>query len=456
MPTLLLAALLAAGGSPLRLDVPFVEQRPDFCGEAVASMALRHLGRAVSQDDVFNASGVDPAKGRGVWTDELAQALRRLGVDPGPVWYRAKPGVAGAEEQWRALEADLRRGQPSIVCTHYDETKDTTEHFRLVVGHDAATDEVIYHEPAEPSGAYRRMPRDRFLRLMAFKPRAERWTYIRLRLTPREAVPPTRVEAPAPADVAQHVLELKRTLPEGMTLAWVQPFLVVGNEDPDTVRRRGRDVVRWARDLLLKDFFAEAPAQLEEIWILKDAQSYQRLSRSLFGTNPETPFGYYLPGRHAQVMNIKPGYGTLVHELVHPFMHHAWPDAPGWLNEGLASLFEFPYEEDGHLKGRVNWRLPALQQGLAAGTVVSFRDLAHFSQDEFYDDRAGTHYAAARYLCHWLQEKGTLPKFVRRAIELQAEDPTGYRALREVLGQDPDAVRGEWETYVRKLGRRRS
>jgi hypothetical protein len=264
------------------------------------------------------------------------------------------------------------------------------------------------------------------------------------------------VTAPAPADVAQHVLALKQTLPAGMTVAFEKPFLVVGNEAPDTVRRRGKEVVRWTRDLLLKDFFDEAPVELEEIWVLKDAPSYERLSKELFGTDPETPYGYYLPSRHAQVMNIRPGYGTLVHEMVHPFMHHAWPDAPAWLNEGLASLFEFPFEDDGHLKGRVNWRLPALQRGLLEGTVASFTSLTHYSQEAFYEDVDGTHYAAARYLCHWLQEKGKLSRFVRRAIELKGEDPTGFRALEEALGSPPESVRREWETYVRRLRRHAS
>ena len=483
MHTFFLAAVLAA--SPLLLDVPFVQQKPDFCGEAVAEMGLRYLGRAVSQDDVFDASGVDPSLGRGAWTDELARALRRLGVEPGPVWYRAKPGAAAGDAQWAQLKAD-----------------------------DAPSDEVIYHEPAEPDGANRRMARARFLQLMAFKPTAEHWTYIRLRLSPQEATALPRPETPRapnrlpdrreaseteasraherrapelcrwaqrgarervcpahredrspqqvgqpvrrsrPAAAAQHVLELRRTLPRGMTVVWERPFLVVGNEEPQTVRRRGKEVVRWTRDLLLKDFFAEAPSELEEIWVLKDAASYQRLSRELFGTNPETPYGYYLPSRHAQVMNIRPGYGTLVHEMVHPFMHHAWPDAPAWLNEGLASLFEFPFEDEGHLKGRVNWRLPALQQGLAAGRVASFSSLAHFSQDEFYEDVDGTHYAAARYLCHWLQEKGALTTLVRRAIELKAEDPSGFRALGEALGGEPDTLRAEWERYVQRLSRR--
>lgn len=443
---------LVLAAAPLLNDVPFVEQKPDFCGEAVASMALQRLGVKVTQDDVFNASGLDPLKGRGVWTDELARALRSFGVEPGKTWYRVEPkrGVAEVHAQFDAVVEDLRAGQPSIVCMHYDATPHTTEHFRLVTGYDEARDEVVYQEPAEADGAQRRMKRADFEALWPFKPASDRWTVIRLRLEPKALKGPTTFREPAPAQVVQHVLELKKTLPQGMSLAWEAPFLVIGNEDRTTVGRR-KDLVAWTRRLLLEDFFAEVPTQLEELWILGDARSYQQLSKSIFNTDPDTPYGYYVSARHALILNIKPGSGTLVHELVHPFMHHAWPEAPAWLNEGLASLFEFPFEDGGHLKGRVNWRLPALVAAVRHRSAPSFSDLTHLSQNDFYDDDTGVHYAEARYICHWLQERGLLSRFVRRAIELKDTDPSGWQALTEVLGKDPETFRNEWETYVLRL-----
>ena len=34
-------------------------------------------------------------------------------------------------------------------------------------------------------------------------------------------------------------------------------------------------------------------------------------------------------------MNISTGGGTLVHEIVHPFIEANFPACPPWLNEGL-------------------------------------------------------------------------------------------------------------------------
>ena len=144
----------------VRIDgVPFVRQRADFCGEACAEMALRKLGKRMDQDFVFNQSQLDPLEGRGCYTKELARALTAIGFRIGPDWQRIAVKSADRELEacFAAMYADLAAGIPSIVCMHFDDRPDTTEHFRLVLGYDAKTDEVIYHDPALADGAYRRM-----------------------------------------------------------------------------------------------------------------------------------------------------------------------------------------------------------------------------------------------------------------------------------------------------------
>ena len=130
--------------------VPHVKQKPDFCGEACAAMYLTKLGYRINQDDVFDQGGVDPELGRGCHTRELSRALTRIGFQPGTVWFSVQAARAAAElkTHFRALHADLMAGVPNIVCMRYDESPDATEHFRLILGYDNKTDEVLYHEPA--------------------------------------------------------------------------------------------------------------------------------------------------------------------------------------------------------------------------------------------------------------------------------------------------------------------
>ncbi len=433
--------------------VPHVRQRPDFCGEACAEMWLKKLGQDATQDDVFALAGLDPSLGRGAWTDELSRALKKMGFDVGPTWYRVHD-EAGVAEQFRALHADLLRGVPSIVCGHYSDEPKTTEHFRLVLGYDAKSDEVLYHEPAEDEGAYRRMSRELFLKLWTFKPRADRWTIIRMRLDPKNGISAARdTSRPSAADFVQRVMEVKeKTRGEPFTIVVERPFVVVGDEPPKTVRARGADTVRWTVSRLRKDFFAKDPEEIIDVWAFKDAASYQRHAWEYFGDRPDTPYGYYSPQHHALIMNIAPGYGTLVHEIVHPYMHANFPGCPAWLNEGLASLYERPAEDGaGHIIGYVNWRLSALQRAIRARSVPSFKAVFALDENEFYNDDTD-HYAQSRYLCLYLQEKGLLRQFVARFLENRTADPTGYATLRKVLG-NPDMAefQARWERYVAGL-----
>ena len=250
-------------------DVPHVRQKPDFCGEACAEMYLRKLGHAVTQDLVFDASGLDPVLGRGCYTAELNTALRKLGFRTGDVWYRLDSGHSAAqlEDQWKALHADLLRGVPSIVCMHYSDRPDPTEHFRLVLGYRAEGDEVIFHEPAEDGGAYRKMPRSQFLKLWPLTQGQNKSVAIRLRLEPGKIVAPAPSRGFTQADYAQHIMELKKKLPprDGFTIVVQAPFVVVGDERPAIVRQRATDTVKFAVDRLKRDFFAKDPDEILDI-----------------------------------------------------------------------------------------------------------------------------------------------------------------------------------------------
>src|SRR4051812_44709372 len=142
-------------------NVPHVKQRSDFCGEACVEMVLRKLGKKGDQNYVFNMSGLDPSEARGCYSADLLRALKRIGFNPGEVFFKIDAAHADAqiETQWKLLYADLVRGIPSIVCMHYDASPETTEHMRLVVGYRATADEVIYLDPAEPATGYLRMKR---------------------------------------------------------------------------------------------------------------------------------------------------------------------------------------------------------------------------------------------------------------------------------------------------------
>jgi hypothetical protein len=331
-------------------------------------MYLQKLGRRADQDDVFDQAGLDPELGRGCYTRELWRALTRIGFEAGVVWYRvaAEQAESQLESHFRALHADLLAGIPSIVCTHYDEGPQTTEHFRLILGYDAEHDEVLYHEPAVDNGGYLRMARPRFLGLWPLKYEETRWTVVRFRLKPGELRDIRSTAKFTDADYAQHVMRVKGKAPEDFTVVIQRPFVVAGDESADTVRSRASGTIRWATERLKRAYFPEDPDEILSIWLFKDKESYDKHTEEIFGDWPDTPFGYYSHTHRALIMNIDTGGGTLVHEIVHPLMAANFPDCPSWFNEGLASLYEQCGDNRGWIWGKTNWRLAGLQEKIQA------------------------------------------------------------------------------------------
>jgi len=255
------------------------------------------------------------------------------------------------------------------------------------------------------------------------------------------------------ADYERHIAEIKKRLPgPGFTIVLERPFVVIGDEPADDVRRHAKDTIRWAVDRLKAEYFAQDPLEILDIWLFQDAKSYEQNCRTIFKQTPDTPYGFFSHEERALVMNIATGGGTLVHEIVHPFMAANFPACPAWFNEGLGSLYEQSSERGGRIVGLTNWRLAGLQAAIRNHQLRSFKALCGTTDREFYRDDRGTHYAQARYLCYYLQEQGLLQRFYRRFVANHARDPSGYRTLQEVLGRDDmEAFQKEWEAFVLKL-----
>lgn len=451
----LLPAISCAELASVRIaDVPHVQQKPDFCGEACAEMYLRKLGSRWTQDQVFDVSGLDPAQGRGCYAAEMNAALKKIGFATGEVWTRipARDNAKQIEEAFAAMHADLGKGVPSIVCMYASDAPKTTEHFRLIVGYDAKADAVIYHEPGERDGAYRTMARAKFTALWPLRGQKEH-TLIRMKLEAGKLA-----EAPKPAgsfsraDFAQHVLKLKEKLPAGFAVVIEPPFVVVGDEPAERVRQHSTNTVAWAASRLKAEYFAKDPADILTVWLFKDKASYEKHTKAIFGAVPSTPFGYFSNADKALVMNISTGGGTLVHEIVHPYMATNFPDCPAWFNEGMGSLYEQCYDRNGRIWGSTNWRLAGLQKGIEAKALPSFEKLCGTTTNGFYNQDKGTNYAQARYLLYYLQEKGLLKQYYKEFVAGAEKDPTGYATLQRVLGEkDMADFQKRWEAWVMKL-----
>ena len=260
---------------------------------------------------------------------------------------------------------------------------------------------------------------------------------------------PLRVAAAQPSaeDLAERRAQLEARLHgQGFTVLVEPPFVVVGDESPGTVKHHATGILRWSIHLLEAEYFKQRPDKLIEIWLFRNKDTYMKGAKKFFGDEPDTPYGYYSSDHDAMVMNIGPGAGTLVHEVVHPYVEANFPAAPSWFNEGLASLYERPTEKKGHIWGLPNWRLPNLKREIAARTLPDLPRLLGTTSEQFYNADFDA-YAYARYLLLYLQDQGKLTEFYQKFVADQ-DDPTGQKALEAVLGEALDSFEPRWRKWA--------
>jgi len=255
------------------------------------------------------------------------------------------------------------------------------------------------------------------------------------------------------AAIAAHIERLRSKLPaDTYTIVSQPPFVVIGDEPAAIVRDRAVHTVGWAVDRLKQDFFEQDPPAIIDIWLMKDELGYAACARGMLGRQPQIQLGFYASAQRALVINLTAGTGTLVHEIVHPFIHANFPACPVWFNEGLASLFERADERAGHIIGLTNWRLPHLQRLIRADRCPTIAAVTALDRGEFYNRDEADNYAVARGLCYYLQEQGQLVPFYRAFRANYQTDPTGLRTLQQTLHEaNLSRLQIKWEKFVRAL-----
>ena len=228
--------------------------------------------------------------------------------------------------------------------------------------------------------------------------------------------------------------------------------MVIGDESPDEVRGRSENTVKWAVDKLKKAYFQQDPLQILDIWLFKDKESYETNCKRLFGKTPDTPYGYFSQQDGALVMNIATGGGTLVHEIVHPFVAANFPNCPSWFNEGLGSLYEQSGELDGEIHGYPNWRLPRLAGGHSQRETALVRHALPHHRHGFLREGPRHELRPGPISVLLPAAEGPLEDLLSplpgepQGRSLRLQDPESR------LGRDDmDAFQKQWEAYVLKL-----
>ena len=457
-PLLLLTALGVDPATPvLKLeDVPFESNGAQFSGEACLAMCLQSLGHETDADQVFVRSELDPAMGRGCNDDELLETAALFGcrAEQMRATFDSTERWKNVSNCWSQVKRNLARQLPTIVrCQTSMTTRSqpaSESQYLLVVGFDQVKDEILVHRPELKTGSFVRVDRRLLLNQMAVETDGELSVFCMCLAGSQDAAETKPTSRFTDADYAKHINKLREKLPNNdFSIVIQKPFVVIGDEGNAKVRQRSKNTIKWAVDRLKQEYFKKDPNKIIDIWLFKDKPSYEKHTKQLFGYKPHTPYGFYSSTERSLVMNISTGGGTLVHEIVHPFIESNFPKCPSWFNEGLASLYEQCRDKNGRIWGSTNWRLRGLQLTIKDNRLPKFKTLFDTTTREFYDEDPGSNYGQARYLCYYLQEQGKLQEFYRTFTKNVGSDKTGYKSLQKTLGvSDVDSFQQKWEAYV--------
>lgn len=273
------------------------------------------------------------------------------------------------------------------------------------------------------------------------------------------AAPPTVAASPAAAaapcsqaDCEAVAAKLRDRLDDSLRLVVRPPFVIAGDLSESELDAWHTDTIQPAAAAMAARYFDVPPSAPITVLLFSEEASYNLYARRLFADVGISVYGYYRPVERTLVMNIGTGGGTLVHELTHALMASDFPDVPEWFNEGLASLHEqcrFRQSPQGPwIEGLPNWRLAALREAVQEGRLASLEQLA--TTDEFRGPNEALHYAQARYLCLYLQERGQLEQYYRQLRADCQQDPRGVATLANLFpGRSWAEIDAEFRAWVR-------
>ncbi len=143
---------------------------------------------------------------------------------------------------------------------------------------------------------------------------------------------------------------------------------------------------------------------------------------------------------------------SLRHEFTH-LLHHAQMERLGhrhpiWIQEGLASLYEaHEIAADGSVRFLPNSRHNVAYRAARAGVTRPWREVVTLSPREFMAESTRL-YPQTRAMFEFIAAEAGLARFWESYLRTYPESPDGSAALREMFGDDLDAIEKRWKRWV--------
>jgi hypothetical protein len=181
-------------------------------------------------------------------------------------------------------------------------------------------------------------------------------------------------------------------------------------------------------------------------------------------TIPSNSYGYSCLADLSVLGNSsKTGLGTIKHELFHLIIRTDIGDIPGWLDEGIACLYEESHWEGDTLKYDKNlWRTTVLKDNSKSDNPLPLlRTIFNNNWDEFTSNNTTTicelsvNYALAKHFAMFLEDKGKLPLVVeafkkRRNLFVDTTliNINSVQVMEEALNQNLSDTQQEFDKWL--------
>ena len=234
-------------------------------------------------------------------------------------------------------------------------------------------------------------------------------------------------------------------------------LFVIGNTDPENLHQ----VAVWL------EFFHGAFARLVSrnvidssvpttVIVFRDDESFTPF-KPVYQGQQKAISGFFLPGDDVNyiALSLDPRgnpYATAFHEYVHLHVKDNIPDAPLWLNEGLAELYEsLQFSGGDALIGAPHYGYLYLLRSLEILPLKTLFTIGTDSPHYNERDKAGIFYGESWALVHYLMlgDRARQDQF-RQFLQRIAQGDDAKKAIEAAYGTTLDVIEEEFRSYLRR------